>query len=422
MKKFLLAAMACAFFTQGLRAEDDGAYEGSVHFRRMKNLAGKWVGPDPEKRKKSILVEYEVTSGGRALVEKIYSGTSREIVSVYFDKDRNLNVIRHGMLPTPSPLEFRYDKDDEFTLILPIGSGVKPDDFHLHEIAVKFTDPDHVIQRWTYYEFGKLKESETLALARMREKGEPVRQPDHDAKHAAQEEQFKKQQQAEDSRRLAEAEKARKKEEADSALRQAADAERIKLADEVRKALDLSKTKKAEEAEQARQAEEAFKTRGSQEAQRAAAAEKIRKDKQAAENAKKTAEADRLRLENEAEEAIRAAKAKEIKQEEEEEKAKEAAKAERARIKAEEKEAKRAAKEAAKAEKDAEKEREQALEDAREAKKNPKKSEPAKANEAKKEVKKASPAKEEEAEKEPSEGGSKVGRGFKKIFKAIVGE
>jgi hypothetical protein len=227
-------------------SSNNDPYIGSAKFERIKKLAGKWIGPDPRKNRDNNIVQYEILSGGRAVLEKIYSGTPEEMISIYFDdKDGKLNLIHFGMLPNPSPLEFRFEKGNTFNFLLPIGSGIKPSDTHIHEFMVTFVDDDHIVQHWSFFMEGRQTDVTVMGLARIQD----VRVPDKkETRRAAKlKKDNMKAEAKEAARRAKEIEKARKEEEKKEALR-TAEIEKARKDAETRRVMEMEKAGKTSEA------------------------------------------------------------------------------------------------------------------------------------------------------------------------------
>lgn len=143
--------------------------DGEAAFERIKGLAGSWKTASDAKGP-AVDVEYEVTAGGRAVIETQYAGTDHAMVSVYFlDEDRL--VLTHycttGNQPhlrldpaasTADDLRFVFDGGTN------LGSSYAP---HLHQGALRFQAEDKVEAEWLFFIDGKpAKEPVRLALQR----------------------------------------------------------------------------------------------------------------------------------------------------------------------------------------------------------------------------------------------------------------
>ena len=87
-------------FVVGLSAaEPDQLYKGSPEFERMKTLVGSWKGKaDMGQGPMEFAVEYRLVSGGSAIEERIFAGTPKEMVTMYYDDRGKLRLTHFCML------------------------------------------------------------------------------------------------------------------------------------------------------------------------------------------------------------------------------------------------------------------------------------------------------------------------------------
>ena len=204
LSAILLAAIIC-----GSAAASETA--GSELLEKIKRLQGRWSGPDPKISGGKISLEITVNPDGKSVSEKFHSQTAGDAATVYQDnKDGAAVLTRMDSKFTRSQLEFRFSRGDEYDFILPIGSGVKPYDAHLHEMAVTFLDEAHITQRWTNYLDGKVSEEAVYQFTKI---SEPKTMSKKEARRAAKAEAGKAAREAQEK----EAREARKQEEAKKA-------------------------------------------------------------------------------------------------------------------------------------------------------------------------------------------------------------
>ncbi len=260
-------------------------YVGTPQFEKMKSLEGAWEAVDPKNPDEKLFSEFHILENGRKLEEKSFVGTGRESASVYFENDGKLLVTITAKTYSPVPFEYRYARYNEYIFILAIGSGIKPDEPHLHERDFSFIDRDHIDQKWIYFDAGKPKETTVLKLTRVRGQ-EPVRESKKAAKKRREKEDAEAQ--ARESAKAEEMKKARESEEA----RKAAEAAKAEAA---WREAEAKKAEKMKEAEEARKAEEDRKSRVLEEKERVQKAEEDKKaaELKKAENARKAKEASR---------------------------------------------------------------------------------------------------------------------------------
>ena len=100
MKKVILLTLLVLPLCQPLFATADHnlkPYVGSSELERLKSLTGIWKGTSAEEdgTKHDANVEYSVTSNGSVVVEKLFSGTPHEMISVYHDVNGKLSMTHY---------------------------------------------------------------------------------------------------------------------------------------------------------------------------------------------------------------------------------------------------------------------------------------------------------------------------------------
>jgi len=167
-----LFCLAVAGATVAVAGDHPSApYTGSAEFERMKQLVGAWEGTSTMgKAGEKVRVEYRLTAGGSALVETLFPGSAEEMVSVYHDRKGKLAMTHYCMLRNQPRMTLA--KADARTIELVFarkGNDIDPaSEKHMHAVAFTFTDSDHIIQKWTWFDKGKEKGGMTLKLSRVR--------------------------------------------------------------------------------------------------------------------------------------------------------------------------------------------------------------------------------------------------------------
>src|SRR5262249_52392572 len=69
----------------------------SAELNHIKSLAGRWMTTTSEfgTPNQKVYVDFEVTAGGSAVLEKIFPGTPMEMLSVYYDDDHGKLAMTH---------------------------------------------------------------------------------------------------------------------------------------------------------------------------------------------------------------------------------------------------------------------------------------------------------------------------------------
>jgi hypothetical protein len=146
-------------------------YTGSAPFERLKKLEGKWTGVVVEQGKKEpqpVEMTYEVSSGESAIVEKLFSGTSQEMVSVYNDEKGELVMTHFCVMKNQPKLKLKSADDKKIELEFVEANGVALSDPHMHALRITFHGPDQMRQEWYGYANGTWSESPTtLQLKRV---------------------------------------------------------------------------------------------------------------------------------------------------------------------------------------------------------------------------------------------------------------
>jgi len=140
----------------------------SKSFKRMKSLVGTWDATSMmEGKLEKFQASYELTSGGSAILERIFVGTPKEMVSIYHDDGKTVGMTHYCMLgnhpkmtltkSTNSRLKFKIDGTEG------IQSEKEP---HMHALTINFKNKNRVNHEWIYWEDGKKKDRTLIKLAR----------------------------------------------------------------------------------------------------------------------------------------------------------------------------------------------------------------------------------------------------------------
>ncbi len=119
----------------------------SADLNRIKSLAGKWstttsmFGKDNETR----YVEYEVTSNGSAVLERIFPGTPEEMISVYYDdNDGKLAMTHYCIMRNRPTLKAVSSNKKSITMdVVKIDGIQSPDEPAMTNATITFKDKNH---------------------------------------------------------------------------------------------------------------------------------------------------------------------------------------------------------------------------------------------------------------------------------------
>ncbi len=125
------------------------AKAGSSGLEKMKQLVGVWEGPDAmDPKGPPMKLVYELTAGGNAVMERIKAGTPGEMVTLYYDQDGKTTLTHYCSVGNRPVMALKStDKD---TLVFDLVEGSVPaGEAHMHNLALTFTDADHLKAVWT---------------------------------------------------------------------------------------------------------------------------------------------------------------------------------------------------------------------------------------------------------------------------------
>ncbi len=143
----------------------------SKDFERMKGLVGVWEGTaDMGKGPQTVRATYELTSAGNAIVEKLFAGTSHEMVTVYHDYMGKLAMTHYCSLGNQPHMELMNASENTMEFILSQKtSGISSvQETHMHALKITFDGKDAITHTWTLYEQGKKKSDVMIKLVRVK--------------------------------------------------------------------------------------------------------------------------------------------------------------------------------------------------------------------------------------------------------------
>ena len=141
----------------------------SKEFEQLKKLVGVWEGDSPDsKQERKITAEYQLTSGGSAIIEKLFSGTPKEMVTIYYDQGGKLAMMHYCMLGNRP--QMNLVSSDEKSLKFDLNDKSDIDaakETHMHSLVLTMTDDKHLTEDWALYEAGKETGVHTFNLTRL---------------------------------------------------------------------------------------------------------------------------------------------------------------------------------------------------------------------------------------------------------------
>lgn len=146
-------------------------------FNRMKQLAGRWEGSGENalgQGENKIIIVYEVTAGGNAVLERIFPGSSQEMITMYYQEKGQLTLTHYCLIGTRSVMKLKVGANiaekqkNVFEFYLAQSPALDPAvDTHMHSLTITFIDENHMNQAWEMFEAGKLSGSYSFVLTRV---------------------------------------------------------------------------------------------------------------------------------------------------------------------------------------------------------------------------------------------------------------
>lgn len=134
-------------------------------FDQIKGLAGVWEGT-AGRDETPATVSYEVTSGGNAVVERLFPGTDEEMTSVYYEKNGVVAMTHYCVIGNrPEMVLADSDPNNLFFELAP-DSGLDPAEAHMHGLKISTPNSQAMEQIWLYYENGEQQGTKVITLKR----------------------------------------------------------------------------------------------------------------------------------------------------------------------------------------------------------------------------------------------------------------
>lgn len=155
MKRALTSLIAGLVLTMALSSTvraDEKAHQpppdnSSAELNRIKALEGRWTSTTSMfgKENERVYTEFQVTSGGSAVLERIFPGTPNEMVSVYYDDEKGKLAMTHYCIMRNRPnLKLVSSSADTLKLDVAKVEGLKSkDDPSMGGVTLHFKDKDH---------------------------------------------------------------------------------------------------------------------------------------------------------------------------------------------------------------------------------------------------------------------------------------
>ena len=167
----VISLMTFGSFQVFAQEQEQKPYVGSEPFERMKQLVGSWEGTmDMGKGPMKVTTSYKVTSNGSAIVETVFEGGPKEMVTVYHDDSKHqMNLTHYCMLGNQPKMNLTSMEGNTLTFDLSQDADLDAThDTHMHTAAISFKGKDQITQQWTKFEAGKKNEVVKVAYSRIK--------------------------------------------------------------------------------------------------------------------------------------------------------------------------------------------------------------------------------------------------------------
>ncbi len=138
-------------------------------FEQLKTLIGTWQGTRKAYDGEEIITaQYSLTARDSAVMERLFPGTPKEMVSVYTQDGHDLVMTHYCMLGNQPRMKTQgLVSSDTITMTYMDGTGMRSiDDMHMHELTIRFMDENHMTHHWTLYDKGHKKVTHTFMFVR----------------------------------------------------------------------------------------------------------------------------------------------------------------------------------------------------------------------------------------------------------------
>jgi len=151
----LLLVASCAATGPAAATPDERA-AAEAHFERLKALSGDWylvggvrLGVEQVANPDETFLSYAVSSGGHAVIEKLFVGKTGEMTSVYYLDQGRLRMDHYCSLGNQPRMAAIPGGGDELTFeLVGVDNMPDPNDLHISSHALEFSGPDELTVYW----------------------------------------------------------------------------------------------------------------------------------------------------------------------------------------------------------------------------------------------------------------------------------
>lgn len=164
----LVAVAALAGCRSGMPGTDGGV-DAAAAFARLKAMAGSYQATLPGDEG-TVPVTYEVTSGGHALLEKLFAGADHEMVTMYYLEGRDLALVHYCSIGNRPHMRLDRARSTRDDLVFAFDAGATDldpaKDAHIHSARIRFTETGAMESEWTFWSGGKEDHAKAFMLSK----------------------------------------------------------------------------------------------------------------------------------------------------------------------------------------------------------------------------------------------------------------
>ena len=134
-------------------------------------MVGNWKGTqDTPDGKEDVTVEYNLSSAGTILTEKLMPGTPHEMFSIYHgDTNRVLMTHYCAFGNQPRMKMVKTNRPNTYKFVYMDGTSIRSiKDPHMHQLTLTMLNKNHITHEWVFYENGKPAQTVTFNLKRVK--------------------------------------------------------------------------------------------------------------------------------------------------------------------------------------------------------------------------------------------------------------
>lgn len=145
-----------------------GSTDAAAAFARLKTLAGEW---DADAGARQSHLSYELVAGGSALLERETGANRPAMLTVYHLDGERLLLTHYCMAGNQPRMQARAFDAATGSLtfeFLDATNLASPGAGHMHSVAMRLIDANHLATEWKFYENGQPTMTEAARYARAR--------------------------------------------------------------------------------------------------------------------------------------------------------------------------------------------------------------------------------------------------------------